>query len=192
MNALFKSSFLALLLIVGLQSCKGCDNPVQLGGVTNSEQAEEPPSDPDSIGVGITGLDHLPEHLSIQNFWVNGYSADQAGKGGRTVCCAMLPRHWHPGLTVTVKWGVTNWPASTYYMRKEVVPVERYEEGGHLWVHFLADGRVRAISSPRYGPGNPNYPGPHDPILNKEPWKTHRKTEDLFTEVAAPAKGSPP
>ncbi len=124
-----------------------------------------------TIGVGITGIDNLPEdYLSVQDFSVNGYNGAQAGKGGRTVCCAILPRKWRPGLTVKVHWNVTNWRDRTGAEFDAVVPVERYEEVGHLWVHFLPGGKARAVSSARLGPNNPDYPGPHDPIPNKEPW----------------------
>lgn len=42
-----------------------------------------------TVGVTLTGLDHLDAHLSIQNFWVNGSAGHQAGKGGGR--CAAWP-----------------------------------------------------------------------------------------------------
>ncbi|TAK83112.1 MAG: DUF3304 domain-containing protein, partial [Aquabacterium sp.] len=76
---------------------------VTLAGILTACRA-----DPDkaSVSVGITGIDHLADHVSVQNFWVNGYSADQAGKGGSTVCCATVPRKWRQGLTVRIRWGI--------------------------------------------------------------------------------------
>lgn len=59
-------------------------------------------------GVGMTGIDHLAEHLSVQDYQVDGHSGFQAGKGGRVACCAKVPLNWHPGLTVRVTWNVTN------------------------------------------------------------------------------------
>jgi hypothetical protein len=126
----------------------------------------------DGIGVGITGLDHLDDHLSVQNFWVNGYNAAQAGKGGRTVCCAILPRKWQSGMKVHVEWNVTNWRDRSSQTFERDVPVEPYDEVGQLWVHFLKDGRVRVVSS-NYGPEAKDYPGPHDPIPQKHPWAVY-------------------
>ena len=80
----------------------------------------------ESIGVSMTGLDHLAGHLSVQDFWVDGHLAHQAGKGGSQVCCATLPLKWHSGLSVTVKWGVTNWRDHVYSMQERVVPVTQY------------------------------------------------------------------
>src|SRR5690606_28051864 len=37
----------------------------------------------ESAGVGITGIDHLADHLSVQDSSVAGYGGAQAGKGGR-------------------------------------------------------------------------------------------------------------
>ena len=52
----------------------------------------------------------------------------------------------------------------------ELGPVERYEQVGRLYIHFLSDGSVRAISSnisPGYG--NEEYRGPHDAISGIRP-----------------------
>ena len=67
-----------------------------------------------TVGVTLTGIDHLDAHLSIQNFWVNGTAGHQAGGGGRSVCCATVPDIDVPRQTVTVRWGVTNWPHKAY------------------------------------------------------------------------------
>jgi hypothetical protein len=99
----------------------------------------------DTIPAPLTGIDHLADHLSIQDFWVNGTSGHQAGGGGRVVCCVKLPRKWHSGLTVVVGWGVTNWRDCTWESHERRVPVERYDEVGSLYVHFLSDGRVRVV-----------------------------------------------
>ncbi|WP_313065326.1 DUF3304 domain-containing protein [Achromobacter animicus] len=141
-----------LVLLLGLA---GCD-------VVQPKEAMVPAS--------LSGIDHLADHLSVQDFWVNGVSGHQAGTGGSIVCCAKLPRKWRPDLTVRVSWGVANWRDCTWESRERRVPVERYEQAGRLYIHFLSDGSVRAISSnisPGYG--NVDYPGPHDPISRIRP-----------------------
>lgn len=128
----------------------------------------------DMVPTSLTGIDHLADHLSIQDFWVNGTSGFQAGQGGTIVCCVNLPAQWRPGLTVVVEWGVTNWRDCTWENHERRVPVERYEEVGTLYIHFLADGSVRAVSSdinPAFS--NPDYTGPHDPIPRKDPWHAY-------------------
>ena len=105
----------------------------------------------EGISTGITGIDHLADHLSVQNFWVDGYNAAQAGKGGRNVCCATLPRKWRPDLKVQIRWEVADWKAGKWTCHVREVPVEPYEEVGQLWVHFLADGSVP--SEQGRGPG---------------------------------------
>lgn len=137
------------------------------------------------VGVPITGLDHLAEHLSIQEFSVNGQGGAQAGKGGSHVCCVEIPARWRPGLTVKVRWGVTNWPAKVYSLHEREVPLEKYDEIGNLYVHFLRDGSVRAISSLVY-PEKPSYRGPaYSTVLRKEPWEIHARNpgEPEFLEV---------
>jgi hypothetical protein len=123
----------------------------------------------ESTGVGITGIDHLADHVSVQDFWVNGYNAAQAGKGGRTVCCASLPKRWHHALKVQVRWDVADWRTGRWSCYVSDVPVARYTEAGQLWVHFLPDGQVKVLSS-NEGPRSRTYPGPRDPIPQKHPW----------------------
>jgi hypothetical protein len=89
--------------------------------------------DPDEIvGVSLTGIDHLADHLSVQDFYVDGTPGAQAGTGGSLLCCAKLPRVWRPGLTVEVRWNVTNWRDCTGEDFVKRVPVERYDQLGGM------------------------------------------------------------
>lgn len=138
-----------------------------------------------TVGVTLTGLDHLDAHLSIQNFWVDGVSGHQAGRGGRSVCCVSLPATWRPGLTVKVQWAVTDWRRKVYSMHERVVPVDRYDELGNLNIHFLRDGSVRAVSS-MYAPWGEGgyYPGPsYDTVLKKRPWDIELRPGESFPQV---------
>lgn len=137
------------------------------------------------VPVPITGLDHLADHLSIQQFSVNGQGGAQAGKGGSHVCCVNLPAKWRPGLTVNVAWGVTNWPAKVYSLHERDVAVDKYDEVGNLYIHFLRDGSVKALSS-LYHPMGENYPGPaYSTVPRKEPWEIYfrKPGEPEFPEV---------
>ena len=94
-------------------------------------------------GVGLSGIDHLADYLSVQNFWVNGYNGAQAGDGGSLVCCVVVPHTWRPGLKAHVEWNVTNWKERTSQTFEADVPIDRYDEVGRMYVHFLASGKVR-------------------------------------------------
>jgi Protein of unknown function (DUF3304) len=129
-------------------------------------------ADDEMIGLSLTGIDHLADHVSIQEFSVNGHSGAQAGKGGSDVCCVMVPRKWRPGLKATVRWGILNWRDWTGDEYQTVVDVEPYDEMDRFYVHFLPDGTVRAVVSGD-GPRSPDYIGPRVPIPQKYPWKKY-------------------
>lgn len=165
---------IALLLIVSVVG--GCQ-----------AQPPAPPKEP-MIGVAITGIDHLADHLSVQDFSVAGYGAGSAGGGGGAVCCAMLPAEWRSDLKVTVEWVEQNWRDCSYRLRQKDVIVERYVEAGRLWVHFLSNDSIRVVVS-NPGPGNPEYPGPHDQVPLKTPWHDYPADEHCnrqWKEIAEP------
>lgn len=145
---------LALLVTAGLVAC--------------DEQSKKV----EAVGVGITGIDYLANHLSVQRFSVNGVNAFRAGAGSGSVCCATLPREWQPGMTAKVTWNVTNWRDCTGEDYEAIVPVEKYKDAGHLWVSFLPSERVRVVSAD-LGPRHPDYPGPRETIPQKYPWKMY-------------------
>ena len=129
-------------------------------------------SEPDGVAAGVTGVDYLADHLSVQRFNVNGVVGGRAGKGGSTSCCATLPREWQPGMTVTVKWNVTNWRDCQGNEYEAEVPVEKYDEPGRLWINFLPHEQIQVVSSD-IGPRNPDYLGPKRAIPKKYPWKKY-------------------
>ena len=128
------------------------------------------PSREATFGASLSGIDHLANYLSVSDFSVNGTGGFQAGTGARTTCCVVLPDKWHPGLTAHVTWNVSNWKDNARSGSYEAdVPVDQYAEHGQVWLHFLENGTVRVVVSDYY-PRSPDYPGPHDPIPQKQPW----------------------
>jgi hypothetical protein len=124
----------------------------------------------ETFGYSMGGVDHLADNLSVTDFWVNGVAGQQAGTGNAGMPAPSLPVKWHPGLTVHVVWDVRDWEHDKGSTHVATVAVDRYpEDGGNLWVHFLANGTVRVVVS-ELGPRAANYPGPHDPIPTKAPW----------------------
>lgn len=150
------------------------------------------PATEKTVGVTLTGLDHLDADLSIQNFSVNGVSGHQAGGGGRSVCCVSLPEVWRPDLKVNVRWAVTDWKRKVYSEHERIVPVERYDEVGMLYVHFLRDGTVRVISFNGY-PEKAGYPGPpYSTVLEKRPWDIDLRPGETFPKVENAMKNDAP
>jgi len=140
-----------------------------LAAACNAEPKEE------MIPVTLTGIDHLPDHLSVQSFSVEGHQGGSAGTGSQ-MCCVSLPERWRPDLRVRVDWGVTNWPKCEADEYVTHVLVERYDEVGNLYVHFFPDGSVRVVSS-NYYPEGARHPQSKYPVKtaipNKFPWKKY-------------------
>jgi hypothetical protein len=131
-----------------------------------------------SIGVGLTGIQHMGTSYKIDEFNVNGIDGGNVGwegGGGSSSCCVRLPRKWRPGLTVMVRWAVGDWSkanrrqtatgdytsVSSGGMYRAVIPVEKYADADDIYVHFFAGGKARVVSS-SFGRGN------HHPILDDD------------------------
>lgn len=134
-----------------------------------------------------------------------GELIDPFGAGG-TMCCATLPRKWHPDIKLEVR--TTHWPKSrpegTLPEVKEVhsVDVPPYMDGkpGELWVLREADGKVSVISSD-VQPDHPKWPGKVKgwPVPSREyqleRWEFLKKLElddvNLFKNVLSELERSP-
>ncbi len=102
--------------------------------------------------VGILGYNHTDS--DIPQFTVNGGNGGSArghAEGG-TVCCALMPEQWKPGMDIQVRW---THDLSTYH--QAIVPVPRYESIGNLAVHFLRNGEVKVFVTSMVL-GHPEYP----------------------------------
>lgn len=108
-----------------------------------------------SVPVGVVGYNHTDTRVA--EFFVDsggGGSFVRAHDGGSsTVCCARVPAKWHQGLQIQVKWTDD---LKTYRSRVVLIP-DYGVEVGHLAVHFLRNGEVRAFVTPFYL-GHPRYP----------------------------------
>ena len=124
--------------------------------------------------VSLTGVQHIGPDFNISDFYVNGTSGSNVGRGGGgggIVCCVALPKKWHPDLAAEVRWAVGDWSkenltetaAGNYTsitsegVYKALVPVEKYEEPGKVYVHFFKGGKVRVVSGP-FGYGSKEHP----------------------------------
>jgi hypothetical protein len=67
------------------------------------------------------------------------------GAGGADVCCTSIPRIWHPGIKVLVRW---NMPIGVIDDPKEkIVEIEKYDEPGSIYLHFFPNDEVRVVVS---------------------------------------------
>ena len=110
----------------------------------------ENPDDPSKVAGG-TGLDP--------------YS------GGGTMCCYRLPKRWHKGIKVKLRYDW--WTGSSDDRRYQYLTVElpRYptKEPGMLWALFYEDGSVEVVAS-AVDPGHEKWPGKikHWPVPSRE------------------------
>jgi len=123
--------------------------------------------------VSLTGVQHIGPDFNISDFYVDhtsGSNVGRGGGGGGIVCCVALPKKWRPNFTVEVRWAVGDWSKQnkeetalgnfqsiTFERYKAIVPVEKYEEPGKVYVHFFKGGKVRVVSGP-FGYGSKEHP----------------------------------
>jgi Protein of unknown function (DUF3304) len=122
--------------------------------------------------TGCSGTDNTSIELSGLNYtnaWITMFAVDDYGGhgispnggGGAFVCCITIPRKWHAGMKVTVRWtGDERLPDS---WKERVVEIPKYtkEDIGAFAVHFYPDDSVKVLvtsKTTRY-PGYP-YPRP--------------------------------
>jgi hypothetical protein len=135
---------------------------------------------PDRLGIPIEGYNHTS--AAINHFDVNGNGGPNIGPfggGGSQMCCVVMPRKWHPGLTVVVEWekdpnvgDSVNWPKprysdawskaakthqSKYTHHRAIVEVAPYERLGAITLHFLPCNQVKVSADQTY-PGIANHP----------------------------------
>lgn len=93
------------------------------------------------------------------------YSATVDGSGGGTmsrwgagmanICCTSIPRVWHPGIKVLVRWDMPE--EHMHIVKEKIVEVEKYDKPGSIYMHFFPNDEVRVIVSiyPGYSPAHP-------------------------------------
>ena len=99
----------------------------------------------DTVSAELVGYNHTDRYIGA--FYVNGRGGSnifEHSGGGKFVCCVELPKPWHPGYTVTVKWEDQDEKVHT---RDVPVPEYRPEKAGLFGVHFLRDGSIRVFAS---------------------------------------------
>lgn len=158
-----------------------------------------------SVGVDISGVQHIGPDFSIPRFYVDGYngfnvSRESLGGGGGDVCCVYLPQQWRPGLSVDLRWEVNDWSRENLQeiakgnyqsvrlegVYRAIVPVEKYKQADQVWVHFFAGGKARVVVG-WPGPGNLNHPIQHGDSHAADTAAIGKRIDDIFSreELAA-------
>lgn len=85
------------------------------------------------------------------------------GAGHANICCSSIPRVWHPGIKVLVRWNMPE--GHTYRWKEKIVEVEKYDETGDIYLHFFANDEVRVVvaNAAGYSRKHPIAPPPEQP-----------------------------
>jgi len=101
-----------------------------------------------SASVGI--VNHTSKFIySASVNGAGGANMDAWGAGIGEVCCATVPKTWHSGMKVIVRWDMPE--GSKHVVKEKTVEVERYDEPGSIYLHFFPDDQVRVVVSQYYG-----------------------------------------
>ncbi|WP_083941140.1 DUF3304 domain-containing protein [Pseudoduganella violaceinigra] len=111
----------------------------------------------DSVyGASVGIVNHTSKYIhSATVDGAGGANMSAWGAGGGEVCCAMLPRKWHPGIQMLVRWNMPEGSKSIY--KEKMVEVEKYEEDGSIYIHIFPNDEVRVVVSSYWG-SSPNHP----------------------------------
>lgn len=117
-------------------------------------------SEKNSTSIELSGLNYT--NIAISNFSVNGYAGHSIfanGGGGAFVCCVTIPRKWHKGMNVTVRWTEDDRLPGTWKERIVDVPKYTKDDIGAFAVHFYPNDTVKVLVTSTIE-GHPDYPYP--------------------------------
>jgi hypothetical protein len=117
-------------------------------------------SDISDASIELSGLNYTDVGISI--FSVDGYSGAGIypnGGGGSFVCCVTIPRKWHPGMKVTVRWTADERVPELWKERIVAVPEYTEQDIGAFVAHFYPDDSVKVLVTVKIE-GHPTYPYP--------------------------------
>lgn len=109
-----------------------------------------------SAMVGI--VNHTDRYIYSAS--VNGAGGDGMpayGAGGASICCAVIPAVWYPGMKVRVRW---NMPIGREpEIKEKEAEVERYDVPGDIYIHVFPGDVVRVVVT-EYGGASTKHPIP--------------------------------
>lgn len=117
-------------------------------------------SDTSDASIELSGLNYTD--VGIATFSVDGYHGGGIypnGGGGSFVCCVTVPKRWHEGLKVTVRWTADDRLPDLWKERVVTVPKYGEQDLGAFAVHFYPGDIVKVLVTTKIE-GHPNYPYP--------------------------------
>jgi hypothetical protein len=113
-----------------------------------------------NANIELSGLNYT--NIGIASFSVNdyeGHSIFPNGGGGAFVCCVTIPRKWHTGMKVVVRWVEDDRMPRPWKERIVDVPKYTRSDIGIFAVHFYPDDSVKVLVTTKME-GHPDYPFP--------------------------------
>ena len=108
------------------------------------------PSPTATAQVGI--VNHTGKYIySASVDGAGGGNMARWGAGGANICCASIPRVWHLGMNVLVRWNMPE--GHTDVIKEKMVEIEKYDRPGDIYMHFFENDEVRVVVSNDAGYG---------------------------------------
>jgi len=118
---------------------------------------------PKMVAVMVGIVNHTDKYVySASVNGAGGGGMAEYGAGHASICCAMLPAKWYPGMKVNVRWDM---PLGRQHVIKErEVEVERFDEPGSIFIHIFPENQVRVVISNHSGQSKKHpIPAPQKP-----------------------------
>lgn len=117
-------------------------------------------SEANKASIELSGLNYTNTWITaffIDNY--GGHGIEPNGGGGAFVCCVTIPREWHAGMKVTVRWTEDERIPDSW--KKRVVDIPRYtkQDISTFAVHFYPDDTVKVLVTSKTA-RHPDYPYP--------------------------------
>lgn len=111
-----------------------------------------------SYGASIGIVNHTDRYIDSAS--INGAGGGNMGAWGAglaNVCCISVPKKWNAGMKAQVRWDVPERSQHSY--KEKTVDIERFDEGGSIYIHFFPGDEVRVVIS-KYAGWSPQHPIP--------------------------------
>lgn len=145
--------------IDGMRRWMACALAIALTGCASAFTEDQPETASAMVGI-VNHTDRYIYSASVDGAGGDGMPA--YGAGGASICCAVIPAVWYPGMKVTVRW---NMPIGrTDVVKEKEVEVEKYQKPGSIYIHVFENDQIRVVVSehPGYSRAHP-IPAPVKP-----------------------------
>lgn len=117
-------------------------------------------SETNKASLELSGLNYTD--IGIAEFSVDeygGHGIEPNAGGGKFMCCITIPRKWHAGMKVTVRWAEDGFVPGPTKERVVDIPEYTQQDMGAFAVHFYPGDIVKVLVTTK-APRHPDYPYP--------------------------------